>query len=98
MRSTGKKERMVRDAARGFAQDYVMPRVIKAWRDEKYDPDLLPEMGKLPVRGDHSGRVRRRRPRLCRLRPDHARARARRFHSTMLVQSPLTMHAYVDAA
>ena len=44
-------ERMVRDTARGFAQDYLMPRVIEAFRDEKYDPNMLPEMGKLGLLG-----------------------------------------------
>jgi glutaryl-CoA dehydrogenase len=39
------EERMVRDTARGFAQDYLMPRVIAAYRDETYDPNMLPEMG-----------------------------------------------------
>lgn len=29
------EERMVRDTARGFAQDYLMPRVTAAYRDEK---------------------------------------------------------------
>ena len=41
------EERMVRNSTRGFAQSYLMPRVIEAFRDEKYDPGLLPEMGKL---------------------------------------------------
>jgi glutaryl-CoA dehydrogenase len=44
-------ERMVRDTARGFAQDYLMPRVIEAYAQEKYDPDMLPEMGKLGLLG-----------------------------------------------
>jgi glutaryl-CoA dehydrogenase len=44
-------ERMVRDTARGFAQDYLMPRVREAYRDEKYDPNLLTEMGKLGLLG-----------------------------------------------
>jgi glutaryl-CoA dehydrogenase len=44
-------ERLVRDTARGFAQDYLMPRVVEAFRDEKYDPDMLPEMGKLGLLG-----------------------------------------------
>jgi len=44
-------ERMVRDSARGFAQDYLMPKVIEAWREEKYDPNNLPEMGKLGLLG-----------------------------------------------
>jgi glutaryl-CoA dehydrogenase len=44
-------ERMVRDTARGFAQDYLMPRVTEAYRDEKYDPDMMREMGKLGLLG-----------------------------------------------
>src|SRR5476649_985489 len=44
-------ERMVRDTARGFAQDYLMPRIVEAYRDEKYNPDMLPEMGKLGLLG-----------------------------------------------
>lgn len=44
-------ERMVRDTARGFAQDYLMPRVIEAYREEKYDPDMMREMGKLGLLG-----------------------------------------------
>ena len=45
------EERMVRDTARGFAQDTLMPRVIEAWREEKYDPALIPAMGKLGLLG-----------------------------------------------
>jgi len=44
-------ERMVRDTARGFAQDYLMPRVVEAYRQEKNDPQMLPEMGKLGLLG-----------------------------------------------
>src|SRR5258708_5561822 len=44
-------ERMVRNTARGFAQSYLMPRVIEAFRDETYDPGMLPEMGKLGLLG-----------------------------------------------
>jgi glutaryl-CoA dehydrogenase len=44
-------ERMVRDTARGFAQDYLMPRIVEAYREEKYDPNMLPEMGKLGLLG-----------------------------------------------
>jgi glutaryl-CoA dehydrogenase len=44
-------ERMVRDTARGFAQDYLMPRVVEAYREEKYDPNILPEMAKLGLIG-----------------------------------------------
>jgi glutaryl-CoA dehydrogenase len=45
------EERMVRDTARGFAQDYLMPRVVEAYREEKTDPNLLSEMGKLGLLG-----------------------------------------------
>jgi glutaryl-CoA dehydrogenase len=45
------EERMVRDTARGFAQDYLMPRVRDAYRNEKYDPDLIPKMGVLGLLG-----------------------------------------------
>jgi glutaryl-CoA dehydrogenase len=44
-------ERMVRDTARGFAQDYLMPRVIEAYAHEKNDPQMLSEMGKLGLLG-----------------------------------------------
>ena len=44
-------ERMVRDTARGFAQAYLAPRVVEAYREEKFDPNMLPEMGKLGLLG-----------------------------------------------
>ncbi len=44
-------ERMVRDTARGFAQDYLMPRVVAAYREEKYDPEIIPRMGALGMLG-----------------------------------------------
>ncbi|MFN3348271.1 acyl-CoA dehydrogenase [Pseudorhodoplanes sp.] len=45
------EERMVRDTARGYSQDRLMPRVIEAYRDEKVDRELLPEMGALGLLG-----------------------------------------------
>src|SRR5246500_2921767 len=45
------EERMVRDSARAFSQDKLMPRVRLSWRDEKVDRDLLPEMGALGLLG-----------------------------------------------
>ena len=44
-------ERMVRDSTRAFAQDKLMPRVRLAWREEKVDKELLPEMGALGLLG-----------------------------------------------
>jgi glutaryl-CoA dehydrogenase len=45
------EERMVRDTARGYAQDKLMPRVIEAYREEKTDREVLPEMGALGLLG-----------------------------------------------
>ncbi len=39
------EERLIRDAARSFAQEKLQPRVIKAFRTEKFDPEVMPEMG-----------------------------------------------------
>ena len=44
-------ERMVRDTARGFAQDYLMPRVTEAYAQEKHDPTIMREMAKLGLLG-----------------------------------------------
>jgi glutaryl-CoA dehydrogenase len=45
------EERMVRDSARAFSQDKLMPRVRLAWREERVDKELLPEMGALGLLG-----------------------------------------------
>jgi glutaryl-CoA dehydrogenase len=45
------EERMVRDSTRAFCQDKLMPRVRLAWRDEKVDKELLPEMAALGLLG-----------------------------------------------
>ena len=45
------EERMIRDSARNFAQDVLQPRVIAAFRDETYDPDLMREMGRAGLLG-----------------------------------------------
>jgi glutaryl-CoA dehydrogenase len=39
------EERMIRDSARDFAQNVLQPRVIESFRDEKFDPELMREMG-----------------------------------------------------
>src|SRR5581483_4008905 len=41
------EERMVRDTARGYAQDKLMPRILTAYRDERFDPEMFPEIGGL---------------------------------------------------
>ncbi len=45
------EERMVRDSARAFSQNKLMPRVRLAWREEKVDKELLPMMGELGLLG-----------------------------------------------
>ncbi len=44
-------ERMVRDAAHAYAQDKLMPRIKEAFRHEKTDPAIFPEMGALGLLG-----------------------------------------------
>ncbi len=45
------EERMIRDAAHGFAQDVLQPRVIAAFRDEIDAPELFPLMGEAGLLG-----------------------------------------------
>jgi glutaryl-CoA dehydrogenase len=39
------EEKMVRDAARGYAQSRLMPRVIEANRNENFDREIMSELG-----------------------------------------------------
>jgi glutaryl-CoA dehydrogenase len=41
----GDEERLIRDAARGYAQDKLMPRIIAANREERFDREIMSEMG-----------------------------------------------------
>ena len=45
------EERMVRDTARGFAQDRLFPQVIQAYREEKFDRSVISQMGELGLLG-----------------------------------------------
>ncbi len=45
------EERMVRDTARDFAQDKLMPRILEANRKETFDPNIMSEMGALGLLG-----------------------------------------------
>ena len=49
--SLAEDERLVRDTARAFAQDRLMPVVREMHRQEKFDPALLREMGSLGLLG-----------------------------------------------
>jgi glutaryl-CoA dehydrogenase len=44
-------ERMIRDTARAYAQDKLLPRVIEAYREERTDREIFNEMGELGLLG-----------------------------------------------
>jgi glutaryl-CoA dehydrogenase len=44
-------ERRVRDTARAYAQDKLFPRVLTAYREERFDRDIMTEMGALGLLG-----------------------------------------------
>ena len=44
-------ERMIRDAARAFCDEKLMPRILEAHRHETHDPDVLREMGAMGFLG-----------------------------------------------
>ncbi len=45
------EERMLRDAARTYAQDKLKPRVVKAFAEESTDPAIFREMGEMGLLG-----------------------------------------------
>src|SRR5687767_6467188 len=45
------EERMVRDTARAYGEDKLLPRVQEAFRHEKTDPSIFAEMGALGLLG-----------------------------------------------
>ena len=45
------EERLVRDTARNYAQDKLMPRILEANRNEHFDPEIILEMGALGLLG-----------------------------------------------
>ncbi len=45
------EERMIRDAARGFAQDKLMPRILIANREERFDREIMTELGQQGLLG-----------------------------------------------
>ena len=44
-------ERMVRDAARAYCQEKLMPRILLANREERFDREIMTEMGALGFLG-----------------------------------------------
>lgn len=45
------EERLIRDSVRTFAQEKLQPRVIEAFRDERFDKNLMREMGEAGLLG-----------------------------------------------
>jgi len=45
------EERLVRDTAEGYAQEKLQPRVTSAYLDERFDRDIMSEMGALGLLG-----------------------------------------------
>ncbi|AWU97359.1 acyl-CoA dehydrogenase [Azospirillum ramasamyi] len=44
-------EKLVRDSARAYCQDRLQPRVISAFREERFDREIMSEMGELGLLG-----------------------------------------------
>ena len=44
-------ERLVRDAARAYAEDKLQPRILSAFRDERFDREIMTELGALGLLG-----------------------------------------------
>jgi glutaryl-CoA dehydrogenase len=47
----GEEERMIRDAARSYCQEKLMPRILEANRHERFDREIMNEMGELGFLG-----------------------------------------------
>src|SRR3712207_5500226 len=47
-------ERMVRDAAHGFCQEKLLPRVQSAFRNERFDREIMDEFGEMGFLGARS--------------------------------------------
>ena len=45
------EERLVRDTAEGYAQEKLLPRVTSAYLDERFDREIMSEMGELGLLG-----------------------------------------------
>ncbi|HEX6374327.1 MAG TPA: acyl-CoA dehydrogenase family protein, partial [Allosphingosinicella sp.] len=45
------EERLVRDTARAYAQEKLQPRVTEAFLEERFDREIMSEMGELGLLG-----------------------------------------------
>ena len=44
-------EGMIRDAARAYAREQLLPRIVEAFRDETFDRAIMTEMGEMGFLG-----------------------------------------------
>ncbi len=70
------EERLIRDSARGYCQDRLLPRVQKAFRDESFRPCALHRNGRAGLPRLDDRRLWLRRHQLRQLWADRARGRA----------------------
>src|ERR1700740_3058783 len=47
----GEEDRLVRDSARAYCQERLLPRVLTANREERFDREIMNEMGELGLLG-----------------------------------------------
>ena len=45
------EELLVQETARNFAESSLRPRITQQYRDESWDPDIIPEMGSMGLLG-----------------------------------------------
>ncbi|KAJ3800114.1 glutaryl-CoA dehydrogenase [Lentinula aff. detonsa] len=45
------EEKAIRESANAYCQEKLMPRVLRGWRTEEFDPAVIPEMGALGLLG-----------------------------------------------
>ena len=84
------EERLVRDTAENYAQEKLQPRVTSAYMDERFDREIMSEMGELGLLGATvPAGIWRSRPRLRQLRPHRPRCRARRQRLSLGLLGPV---------
>ena len=45
------EERMISESARSYAREKLLPRIVTAFAEEKFDRDVISEMGELGLLG-----------------------------------------------
>ena len=82
------EELLVRQTARRFVEDRVIPLIRDCYRDARFPSEADCGDGGTGFSGRQPRRLRLRRHEQCRVRPDHAGAGARRFRPPELCLRP----------